>query len=68
MVKLVLTKESVANKFCDIFCNVADDLVKKLKPPSGLFNNIQEKSFYSKKGVLEFFFFFKYCILINKYC
>ena len=53
MVKLVLTKKSVANKFCDFFCNVADDLVKKLKPPSGLYNKIQVKSFYSKKGVLE---------------
>ena len=46
-------KKSVANKFCNFFCNVADDLVKKLKPPSGLFNKIQVKSFYSKKGVLE---------------
>ena len=27
-------KKSVANKFCDFFCNIADDLVKKLKPPS----------------------------------
>ena len=39
--------KSVANKFCDFFCNVADDLVKKLKPPSGLFDKIQVKSFYS---------------------
>ena len=46
-------KNSVANKFCDFFCNVADDLVKKLKPPSGLFNKIQVKSFYSKKGSLK---------------
>ena len=46
-------KRSVANKFCDFFCNVADDLVKKLKPPSGLFNKIQVKSFYSKKGSLK---------------
>ena len=46
-------KKSVANKFCDFFSNVADGLVKKLKPPSGLFNKIQVKSFYSKKGVLE---------------
>ena len=27
--------------------------MKKLKPPSGLFNKIMVKSFYSKKGVLE---------------
>ena len=45
-------KKSVANKFCDFFCNVADDLVKKLKPPSGLFNKIQVKSLYSEKGVI----------------
>ena len=51
-------KKSVANKFCNFFCNVADDLVKKLKPPSGLFNKIQVKSFYSKKGVLENYFGF----------
>ena len=30
-------KKSIANKFCDFFFNVADDLVKKLKPPSGPF-------------------------------
>ena len=46
-------KRYVANKFCDFFLNVADDLVKKLKPRSGLFNKIQVKSFYSEKGVLE---------------
>ena len=51
-------KKSVANKFCDFFCNVADGLVKKLKPPSGLFNKIQVKSFYSKRGVLEHSFGF----------
>ena len=51
-------EKSVANKFCDFFCNVADDLVKKLKPPSRLFNKIQVKSFYSKKGVLENYFVF----------
>ena len=46
-------QKSVANNFCDFFCNVADGLVKKLKPPSGLFNKIQVKSFYFKKGGLE---------------
>ena len=51
-------KKAVANEFCDFFCNVPDDLVKKLKFPSGLFNKIQVKSFYSKKGVLENYFGF----------
>ena len=54
-------KKSVANKFFDFFCNVADDLIKKLKPPSRLFNKIQVKSFYSEKGVLENSFVFFHC-------
>ena len=35
--KTCFDKKSVASKFCDFFCNVADDLVKKMKPHSGLF-------------------------------
>ena len=46
-------KKSAANKFCDFFCNVGDDLVKKLKPPNELFNKMQVKSFYSETGVFE---------------
>ena len=49
----LIDKKIVANTFCDFFCNVADDRVKKLKSPSGLLNKIQIKSFYSKKWVLE---------------
>ena len=64
-------KKSVANKFCDFFCNVADDLVKKLKAPSGLFNKLQLQSFISIKGVHENSFGFstvtesKVCKLIS---
>ena len=32
--------------------------MKKQKPPSGLFNKIEVKSFYSKKGVLQNYFGF----------